>query len=718
MEIESGKDGIGVGRYLALLRDKAKLTQAELAKRITVSPVRISRIESGNIALTDDEIDQLLDAIGTDDAKALREYLDQSWEELERPPFDHPNREALWTINELLGRLRKLKADPKLNSLFFRHIEMYESELRSLGNNLSSTDHAVAFVGSIGVGKSTAICTMSELRIPNEGSLNKQMVLEVGAGGTTICEVHVKRGPEYGLLVEPQSDEAIKYDVADFAEYLLRLIKPGEPPVEAESEEGPGITKEINRAIRNMSNLTETKYKDPVTGRQVRNDRARELAVKHPDAKEIMIQVLSLMNLPRRDQRDIWYTPENKASSLGWLQQTFTEINNGRHPQFSLPQRIEVVIPKSPLDDENLNIRIIDTKGIDGAASRADLDRLFDDARTLIVLCSRFNDAPESALQQLLLRVKDAGARDIPQKTLMLVLPRPEEAIAVKDDSGMPVEDEQEGYDLKRNDVEMRLSQLGLQTLSVNFFNARQDDSAPLRTLLVERLREMRKIWEDRVQVLSKTVDDLIVNHKKQQTELIFREVMSRLNTWLSKNKDIEGITEQAQQQLVRAIQQAHWRSVWASVRRRGDWYNLDYYYEVGFGVRTITAKYVRKKASEFEIIVQNLLDDPGLAPAHDMLEQVKLVLRSKTDELLKKMEIVGRSVFEDELRADTELWTELEGESGQGYRNNIASVSKQWFDVEGRAEKHDFVRAKIVEGWREILSELDELFGQVVDQS
>ncbi|HXB58592.1 MAG TPA: hypothetical protein VNU95_03460, partial [Candidatus Acidoferrales bacterium] len=85
------------------------------------------------------------------------------------------------------------------------------------------------------------------------------------------------------------------------------------------------------------------------------------------------------MNLPRRDRRDIWYSPGLKLSPLEWLQKTFTEINNGRHPEFSLPQRIEIVIPNSPLEEKSFDLRVTDTKGIDAAASRADLDGLFDD---------------------------------------------------------------------------------------------------------------------------------------------------------------------------------------------------------------------------------------------------------------------------------------------------------------------------------------------------
>jgi transcriptional regulator with XRE-family HTH domain len=709
------KRQVAIGKYLTILRETAGLTQAELAKKLTFSAAQISRIESDHIQIPREERDKILDAIGGENARKFSEYLIRDWNEIERPPFDHTSQDVLWSINELLGKLRKLKADPELKGVFVPHIENYEKELRLLAGHLCSTEHNIAFVGSIGVGKSTAICLISDLRVSNQGPPNKQMVLEAGGGGVTICEVHVKSGPQYGFIIEPRSAESIRFDVADFAEYLLRLTNNFQQPVEGIDEEGPAITKEINRAIRCMSNLVAEKAaKDSKAGLVSRTDPARELAMKHSDSKELVVQILSRMNLSRRDRRSIWYSPEAMLPPLEWLQKTFTEINNGRHPEFSLPQRIEVVIPCALLDELRLDLRIVDTKGIDAAAARADLDGLFDDPRTVVVLCSRFNDAPENALQQLLQRVKDAGARDITQKAIVLVLPRPEEAMAVKDDSGMSVENDQEGYDLKRADVEMRLTQLGLQSISIEFFNARNDAPTLLRTVLLSRVREVRATWGRRASALEMTVEDLILNHKKKQTEAVFKEVMHRLNTWLSKNREVGNIAEQAQQELVKAIHQAHWRSVWASVRRRGDWDNLSYYHQLGYGARTIAAKHILKKISAFEIIVQNLLDDKELAPAHQMLEQTRQLLHSKADEVLKNMEIAGKEAFADDLKADTEFWNALQMESGTGYRDRIMSSSDQWFKIAHRIEKQGFVRAKILESWTEILNELNELFGTV----
>ena len=47
--------GVALGKYLSSIRETAGLTQAELAKKVTVSPARISRIESGDASLTADE---------------------------------------------------------------------------------------------------------------------------------------------------------------------------------------------------------------------------------------------------------------------------------------------------------------------------------------------------------------------------------------------------------------------------------------------------------------------------------------------------------------------------------------------------------------------------------------------------------------------------------------------------------------------------------------
>ncbi len=56
---------VEVGKYLARLRDKAGLKQNELAQKVTWSPAVLSRVESGERAVSSDELNSILKAIGT-----------------------------------------------------------------------------------------------------------------------------------------------------------------------------------------------------------------------------------------------------------------------------------------------------------------------------------------------------------------------------------------------------------------------------------------------------------------------------------------------------------------------------------------------------------------------------------------------------------------------------------------------------------------------------
>ena len=137
---------------------------------------------------------------------------------------------------------------------------------------------------------------------------------------------------------------------------------------------------------------------------------------------------------------------------LDWMRHTFAEINNGRHPEFSLPARIDLVVPEL-VEMADLEIGIVDTRGIDQLTARADLEEHLQDPHTVAILCSGFNDAPEQSVHHLLQRARDIGNPHIDSHASVLVLARPEEALAVKDESGLRAESVDDGYELKGEQV-------------------------------------------------------------------------------------------------------------------------------------------------------------------------------------------------------------------------------------------------------------------------
>ena len=123
-----------VGNDLASLREKAGLTQNELAKHLTVSPARISRTETGDVSLTAEELGRYLDtltALGVQEAADFKEFISQEWLRSERPSFDHPDRALLWELETTLHQA--MKDDPELKNIFLRQLELYEDKLTELG---------------------------------------------------------------------------------------------------------------------------------------------------------------------------------------------------------------------------------------------------------------------------------------------------------------------------------------------------------------------------------------------------------------------------------------------------------------------------------------------------------------------------------------------------------------------------------------------------------
>jgi len=699
---DSGNNSVPLGLYLVKFREMARKSTEEIAAGVTFSEGTLARFEAGEATPTAEEADAILSAIGSTDAVEFQQFLSQDWSMVESPGFDHPDRSALWQANLTLEKLAELREDPEVKGVLVRHMDLYESEIRRLCEFLRRTDHQVAFIGGIGVGKSTAICKLAGLLNPDETKLDKQIVLETGAGGITLCEVHIARGSRYGLRIEPRSEESIRKDVEDFADYLVRITSSNEVH-SGEADEGNvlGISKEVVRAIRNMSGLTEQRTTDEA-GKRIRIDPAKELASRHASARELSYEILTRMNLLRRNLKEAWYHEETKLHPAKWLRQLFSEVNNGRNSEFTLPQKIEVVVPYSIFDSQKMPLRVIDTKGIDQTAERQDLECHLDDPRTLVVLCSRFNDAPEVAIQTLLNRAKESGIKDLSQRTTVLVLPRPEEALAVKHDDGSHIEDEEEGYELKADQVKLRLTPSGLGNIDVKFFNSREEPSEPLRNWLVQKIEQKRQSYATQIAKLDHAVESLIENRKNEQVRLVFEHVNSDLTSWIENNRTLAFTDERVEKPLIKAIDGTQYAAtIRAAVSRYGNWHNLDYYNQLAHGIRTMAFSHLGGKIDQFRVIAENLKENPNLAPAKEFLERMLASVDATLDESCKVIQTTGRETFKQAIEQDFEYWSGCERRWGQGpgYRSDISHMTDERLHS-NYEEAHRKVRKLTSEEW------------------
>ena len=367
-----------LGNYLARLRNKAGIKQNELAEKLPFRAAVLSRVESGERAASTEELNSVLEAIGTEEAMQLREKIDRDWLYLPRLPLSHPEESTLWEAERAFQSVMALSGDHKIPYPFARRLDESLAEIQAGSEMVLAEEYSIAFVGNIGAGKTTALCRITGLEVTDETTSQTSTVLDVGAGGITLCEVQIVRGPGYGILVEPRTEAELYKEIREFA----RSFMPSRDAVEGEEEDEPGFsgtTREIERAVRNMSGLTIKRTRRP-DGTRERTDPIRELADNAANPDDLAVAIRAKMNLQKRVRRELWYPDMARKEPLPWLAEVFRQVNNGRHTEFSLPKRIEVVVPQRILvgeSEDSVSIRLVDTKGIDSTSERGDLEAYF-----------------------------------------------------------------------------------------------------------------------------------------------------------------------------------------------------------------------------------------------------------------------------------------------------------------------------------------------------
>jgi hypothetical protein len=418
------------------------------------------------------------------------------------------------------------------------------------------------------------------------------------------------------------------------------------------------------------------------------------------------------MELHRRDRRDIWYDPSVGKPPLAWLKDTFEQVNNGRHPDFTLPTRIEVIVPQTLLGTSDLTLRIIDTRGIDRTSARADLERHFDEPHTLAVLCSGFNDAPSSAAYLLLERAKEAGIRRLELNAELLVLPRPNEALAVKDEAGVRAETVEDGYDLKSESASMALQALGLKNFTIGFFNAFGDEPARLRNLLLESVHRIRQSFRIRIEEAVTSARSLLLNHEQEQVLEVLRSAARMMETWVSQHSGVPKLSGHVQDSLMSQIQIAYASTVRATIRREGEWRNLSYGHHLGYGARRLAVLALEPLVEKFKAVTETMEDNPEYAEAKGLIQQASHVLESAFEDLLRKAQIMGQTAFKDALKLDPSLWGNCENEWGQGpgYRDRVSRWNELWFSAEPRRELEQELYDVVTREWNVALKRLSSL--------
>lgn len=676
------------GAHLARLRAEIGVTQAALAAEAGLDQSRVSRIEKGEI-FADAEVEKVLNALtkmGSPHSEAFKEFRLHEWKQIPPPSFFNPQRACLEIADETLCSIEEFLGDESRPWPLRRQIERHRETLIKGAVYLQKMNHNIAFIGPIGVGKSTGLSFLFDLLVPPSIAAKPidRPVLETGAGGTTICEVHIKRGPEFGISLLPMPDSELRELVSDFCAARWAVLK-----AEAKEAETPGVSREHDRAIRNMSGLTRKRsMKD---GKIEYFDPINELVAVCASEDEFRTRLLELMNLRERTRRELWYDSATRQHPMEWVMKTFREVNNGRLPDVSLPSSIDLLIPEFGKSFGELEINVVDTKGVDDVAVREDLDLRLKDPRTAVVFCTRFNDAPDVTARSLLQHLQQTYSEPVNTgKVSILALPRADEARAMKDDTGEVALDDEEGYAFKRMQVENELAAEDLAGVPMVFFNVQSDDPAPVRNALFDQLNRMRSTVETRLFDLCAAADEVMKNHEAQALTAAMEEVAARLNSFLGAHHALAARERHAYSEALMTVRGVRYAAtLWAATRRNGEYSGLNIVHNIGVGAAKDARQRSERWFSSLNDYLATLKADEGLELAEKTIEQMGRSAAASRTAFLEAVQRAGMEVYREPLAQDP-VWSRCASQwgAGPGFKLRVASDLESWFET--RADLKD----------------------------
>jgi len=316
----------------------------------------------------------------------------------------------------------------------------------------------IAFIGNVGVGKTSAIAHSLNLTYKNKQKRGKiKEILPINTGNTTICEIRLK------FTDESSSIELIPYTKEAFTIEILETIK------ELRGAE-KSVTIEISRAIQHMVDYD--KWSD--------NEKNIFINLSQKDAETMFFKKL---NLDERIQKKISYQGDDLEKEKIWLEDEVRKINYGENISCSLPQTIILNINSKLITEQiNKNYTIIDTKGfgVENVVGRADILSYTKEVNTICILCSSYNNAPESKNIEIL----ELAKNDI-SKIGLLVIDRNNSQNA-KDNRGKEIDDRDELLAIKETHIQSSFQSKNLHNLKIpiEFYDIKEDDETILLDFL------------------------------------------------------------------------------------------------------------------------------------------------------------------------------------------------------------------------------------------
>lgn len=584
----------------------------------------------------------------------------------------------------------------------------YRQRIEARLEQIERRDMAVAFIGKIGAGKTSAICKMTDLRTYDVRTGVWHDVLKTGAGRTTVCEVRVREADRMRLCITPLNNEEILRIVSNFADFIWAKANHN---ISEEAEGGNMLSQEITRSIRNMLGLTVETRKN-VDGRLVSSDKALELAKSCSSLEELRDSMSGCLNLERRTQILLEPISDEVMAQKDWLREVFAKVNDGKMDSVSIPALIEVEGPLG-LVRSGMSWTVIDTRGIDSNVSRQDIRELMDSDRVIPLICSSFADAPDANARAVVDMAISLGLKERLQRDGVLFVLDRDESCNVAD---IPEEIDNKserryfGRDIRRQQVQDVLAasiQLS-PAPEILFFDSRSDAPDELWAMLDCKYQDLQSKRRSEILDLVDAAEELITAEESRTKafEAALNEYFYKWRQRADKNFprwDSFGFA------LKKKFSRVHHRTLAASIDRRGGFESFNFYEEISQSVRTEAVKVCRAELENVRGFLGGLRGD---YPEFDRrISAIDEAVVQQMRDFCQRAGDLARKEWFDILPKESVLWTRMirQWGRGNGYVLRVQDIFDEWLAEEKACQLHEGIIRVITARWGRVLADRSE---------
>jgi predicted ATPase/GTPase SAR1 family protein len=601
---------------------------------------------------------------------------------------------------EVLAKLKALLAKPEPDEEF-EGARAWADAISKATEFLHRKDHPVAFIGEVGVGKSSLVAVAARLlrsdQAPTDrNSLKSQSLLAIGAGRTTVCEVRVRSETKstsssgIALEVEPIEQQELDKLIDLWSEDEWRRRRGQSKTI----DEAPPTPQEVARALRSMAGYSE-RIQSYRHGNLIRRRAITPLdnVVPNFDSPTALGHHLrEKMQLDLRTQTR-WDWRDDSEEALQSLKELAEAVNGGNESSATLPKAMTFVLP-SMMDelsaqiseDGEIELELIDTRGLDagvGLFGRRDLQNFVSDDRAMLVLCSPFKSAPGDAIRGFLSSLKDDARWRSALDRIVLVLLDQGDADQVNGAEA----DRLTGQEIKVSECQRELADVGIDVdvlpldriLAVDVLLDSRED---LICALGARLRAIRLSAESDLAKALENAQILLDRRGHDQGAKLQHTVDEQIRFHLSSTIPEAPPLQDPLAGLYAAVRVTRYASiVYASCRRKGEYRNLDLYEAIKAEASRALTAWLTPSMNAALSYLEKASVDPNLREISDF---VNLRTRQFSQGFVEAVTTFGNAVEHEvrqALRGDDALWQRCSNEwgLGGGFKSSVLDHMKKW---------------------------------------